>query len=357
MTFPGIFPMSFFKTATGGTTYVNSVQYININIASGSTSNTATISAVGSFAFILFNGFEASETLNTARSYARIELTNSTTVTAFRNTGTSGTVTVKCCVVDATSNLIVSVQSGTISIASGSTTGTATVTAPAAGKFALHCLGWISTQTTLSLSNIEPLLTISGTTVTATRQFSGNTEVVGFVLIEFAVGALAQDVQSFAKSWTSSATSSTQAITSVNANNTLILWAGSNGNSAGDESSIEQTAELTNSTTATLRVSNAGFIGCKYNFYVIEFASGVLNSAVKRGSTTLTGVTSNTSTIASVNTSKSAINFTRYIATSNSANINNVCGDVELTNGTTVTVSRNGNSGNITGNWEVAEFT
>lgn len=357
-----IFPSTFWSTPAGGGgggggTYVSSVQHVSITIPTGSTSATATISTVGSRAFLLFNGFQATAATDTSVAYARVELTNTTTVTAYRNSSSgSDTVTVKCVVVDATSSLIASVQTGTISIAGGGTSGTATISSVNASYTALHLLGYINSQTSLSLSNIEPVLTISGTTITATRQFSGNSSTVGFIVIEFQSAACNQAVQSYQLSWTNSGTSTTQTITSVNTNNALIIYAGSNGNSSSGINKIEQYATLTNGTTVTVNTNTAGFITCRYNFFVVEFASGILKSSVQRNTTTLTGVTSNTSTITSVTTTSALLNFLRYTSSQTTANIPNVCTNAVLTNGTTVTVARNSSTNNVIGSWEVADF-
>jgi hypothetical protein len=225
-----------------------------------------------------------------------------------------------------------------------------------ASQRVLHLLGYITSQTSLGLNAIEPLLTISGTTVTATRQFTGNSMTVGFLLLEFQSAALNGNVQSFQKTWTNSTNSTTQVISSVNSNHTLLIYAGSYGNSTGNAANIEQRAFLTNATSVTIGTNSAGSTSCAYNFFVVEFAAGVLAGNVQRNTTTLAAVSSNTSTITSVNTSMALINFLRYSASQASANIPNICSHASLTNGTTVTVGRHGSANNVTGSWEVAEF-
>lgn len=341
---------------SGGTTYVNSVQHVSITIPTGAASATATISTVGSNAFILYLGFQASATTNTSIAYARVELTNTTTVTAYRNTSSgTDTVTVKCVVVDATSSLIASVQSGTISIGSASTSGTATISSTNASYTVLHYLGATNASTSQTFSQIESVLTVSGTTVTATRFASGAAQTVGFIAIEFQSAACNQAVQSYQTSWTSG-TSITQTVTSVNTNNALLLYAGSSANISANEAQAEQYASLTNSTTVTLNVNTSSANSKNYNFFLIEFASGVLKSSVQRGTTTLTAVASNTSTISSVNTSKALVSFQHYSSSQATSNIPNCATNAALTNGTTVTVARNSGTNNVTCSWEVAEF-
>jgi hypothetical protein len=359
VTFPATFWSEPPVGGGGGGSYVNSVQHVTITIPVNVTSATATISAVGSYAFILHDGFLATSSSNSSISFVRLELTDSTTVTAYRNSSSATqTTTVRCVVVDATSSLLASVQFGTVSIAASSTSGTATISSTNSSYTAIHLLGINSSQTSLSYTGIEAVLSVSGTTVTATRLAASiNTLDVEFVVLEFQSAACNQTIQSYQKSWTNSSTSTTQSITSVDVDNTILIYAGSNGNSTGNAANTQQQAVLTDGTTVTISTNSAGSISCQYNFFVVEFASGVLNSAVQRGTTTLTAVSSNTSTISSVDTSKSIINLLHFTASQTSSNISNVQPHAALTNATTVTVARNGSTNNVTASWEVAEFT
>ena len=179
------------------TQYVNSVQHVSITIPTGAVSATATISSVGSLAFLMFNGFRTNAPSNTLYAFPRIELTNSTTVTVYRN-ASSGvySVTVDLSVVDATSNLVSSVQRGTISIATSTLSNTATISSVTAANTAITLLGYTSTQASLAYPSLEPLLSLSGTTLTAQRITSAATSmVVGYQVIEFNSLALAQNVQ------------------------------------------------------------------------------------------------------------------------------------------------------------------
>lgn len=340
------------------TTYVNSVQHVSITIPINQASATATISAVGANAFIIFNGFSGAATSNTSLAYTKCTLTNSTTVTATRNTSSATlTCTVDCVVVDATSSLVNSVQFGTVAIAVASATGTATVTSVNSSYYALLHLGLTSSQTSLSYSSAQSILTIAGTTVTATRQSTGSNSVdVNFCLIEFNSSACQQAVQNFQVAWTNSSTSTTQAITSVNTANTLLFHSGSSGNSSGGTANIFQRADLTNSTTVTIQTNSAASLACKYNFAAVEFISGVITS-LQRGTITLTGATSNTATISAVTTANSLVNSLHFTATQTTANIPNVASRVSLTNTTTVTVNKNAGTNNTTLSYEVADFT
>lgn len=340
-----------------GGTYVNSVQHVSITIPTGAASATATIASVGPLAFILFNGFEATTSSGTHIGFARIELTNATTVTAYRNSSSATeTVVARGCVVDATSSLVASVQSGVVTLGSASSSATDTIASTNASNTVIHLLGFTGTQTSLNLTTLEPVVSLSGTTVTVSRQSSSSIVTVGYVVIEFNGAALQSATQSYSKSWTNSGTSTTQALTSVDPDNTLLFFCGSYANSSGSEAKGAQRVALTNATTATITTNTAGVLTCRCNFGVVEFIPGVLNGPVQRGSTTLTASASNSSSISSVTVGMALVSFQHFNATQISADISNAYNNVELTNATTVTTSRNGTSGNVLSSWEVAQF-
>lgn len=353
--------MGFFAPAVGGggggTTYVNSVQHVAITIAAGSASNTATISSIGLLAFIINGHWQTTDT-SPDKGYCRVELTNSTTVTAYRNTSAStAALTVYCCVVDATSDLIVSVQQGTVSLSSAQTSNTATVSSVNSNNYAVHYLGSTNVATATSYNKVDIGLTYSGTTVTATRDTSGAGETCGFVLIEFNGAALNQAVQAISKSWVSSGTSTTSTITSVNTSRSLIIYAGQQSDGTTNGARLKQKAMLTNSTTVTFDVNTANSQNLIYNCHVVEFVSGVLASSAQRGTTTISASsTSNTSTISSVTTSKSLLSFLGATTTLTTNSQGSILAGTSLTNSTTVTASRGGTSNAVTASWEVMEF-
>lgn len=294
------------------TNYITAVgvQQFTITIASGSTTGTATINAVGSGAFILWDGNNNSVNGNPSRDYAYLALTNSTTITATRNTGTSGTVVVTGCIVDGdTTNLIQSVQHTTVTIASGSATGTATISSVTDNNTAIHLLGWKSDNTSINAPDEFPALTQSGTTLTATRIGTTGNLVAGALILEFKSGALQQNVQRISATSSSNVTSFTAAVTSVTTTKAICLYAGSNIATSTNLNLVKMYGSLTNATTFTVNV-NTGVANAKtYNASVIEFVSGVLNSSVQRNTTTLTAVASNITTLTSINVSNSSLSW------------------------------------------------
>jgi len=307
------------------------VQQFSIKIGAAATSNTATINAVGSGAFILFGGVNPSVANNPAEDFAYVTLTNSTTITATRNSST-GSPTVTGCIIDGdTTNLIKSVQYGTATIANLASTGTAAITGVKNANTAVHLLGWQSANTTLSGINEYPIVTLSGTTVTATRVGTVGALVVGFVVIEFQSSCLNQSVQNIAATSALSTTSYTAAVTSVVINNSISLYAGSNtAVVTTNVAEVKQYGSLTSSTVFTVNVNTAIANAKSYNCSIVEFKSGILKSAVQRSTTTLTAVKSNSTTLSSVAISNSGVSWLGNTTTATTAVLNQAEGQAVL---------------------------
>ncbi len=146
------------------TNYITSVgvQKFSITIASGQTTGTATINAVGSGAFIMPGGCNPSVSSNGEEISAYLSLTNSTTITATRTLGTAGTIAVKGCIVDGnTTNLIKSVQFGTITLTTGVTSNTASISAVTNANAVVQYLGYAGGNTTGSFKEDSAALSLS----------------------------------------------------------------------------------------------------------------------------------------------------------------------------------------------------
>lgn len=348
------FKVGNFNPAATGTVYVNSVQQVSITL-SAATSNTATISAVGANAFIIFQKFTSANTstTNPAINMAAIQLTNSTTVTASLNT--AGTVTVNCQVIDATSNLVTSVQKGVITIASGSTSNTGTITAITNANAAYHITGFVTnTTSTFDYSTLDAAVTVAGTTVTVTRATAGAFAVaVAYEIIEFTGAALNQAVQPIACNLSNNI-SITSTITSVNVNNTMVINGGSKCSTGTQLRVCKMRTALTSATQLTTSVNTAG-TGNISQVSVVEFASGVLASNVQRGNIALAAATSNTGTITAVNTSKAIYNYNMWNTSSASVNSATGCWRIAETSSTVVTLNSN-TAGTGNGYYEIIEF-
>ncbi len=343
--------------------YITSVgvQYYSITIASGSATGTATITAVGSGAFILHDGINPSASANTGEQQARVTLTNSTTITATRATLTAGTVVVKGCIIDAdTTNLIKSVQYGTILISLASTSGTASISAVTDGNTAVEYLGFSIVITAVSERQNLARLSLSGTTVTATMASAAPSDLtVGFEIIEFQTAALSSAaVQRISCTSSASVTSYDVAIPSaIVMNNALCIYSGSSiGTDTTTLSQGEMYGNLKDTTTFTTNINGATTDAKAFNVSIIDFASGVLNQAMQRGTTTLTGATSNTSAITSVVTGNSIVSYLNQSTSAGIVGVDRAKCAVVLTDSTTITVTKTTATDNATGSWEVAEF-
>lgn len=150
------------------------------------------------------------------------------------------------------------------------------------------------------------------------------------------------------------ATSATGAITAVVlANSVLNYLAWASDPTAVTVREDNMLLELTNTTTVTASHDTAGQ-SIAAGFQVIEYWPGIIKS-VQRGTITIAnGTVSNTATIPAVNTAKSSLTylgaqFTAIAVTDYRARL-------ALTNGTTVTATRIGNTDAITVGYEVVEW-
>jgi hypothetical protein len=336
----------------GSSSYVTSVQAFEITIATGATSNTATITGVDtakSWIWYCSETYSAGTASNT--HMARCSLTNGTTVTANRNSSSAtDTVTVRGYVFEATTSLIASVQQGTITVSASSATGTATVSATTKGV--VFYLGVTSNSSTASCTNFECALDLSGTTVTATRNSTTGDMIVGYVVVDFQSAAI-QSIQQRSVTLTSNSVSSTDTISSVTTANTLLVW---NNHAPGTtvETSVYYNIVLTNGTTVTLTRTGTSTTTRTIKYTAVEFVSGVLN--VKReGTTAVASAQSADTTISSVNTSKSVVSYGGFSTTASSPS--EMYATAKLLDTTTVRCQK-GVAGTVTSTvaWQIAEF-
>lgn len=337
--------------------YITSVgvQHVQITISAGNSSATATISAVGSRAFISFQGWSSTVTSVPANSLTRVTLTNSTTITATR-VGTTGRSIVNCTIVDATSDLVTSVQYGTVTLVATNTSNVAAISAVNPNTGTLHFLGVSSADVTIVPATQIPRLSYAGTTVTATVSVAvTSTMVVSFCMIEFNPLALQSNVQVFSISWSNAAVSTTQAIASVVSANTLLFRGGNSTTNLTLYTTSLQRASLTNNTTITVTVNSAGADTNVYNVTVVEFIAAVFTQPVQRGTTTLTAV-STASTV--VNSTVLARTSGLFLGSSNTGTTEaRSRARVNLGSTTSITTNRDSSTGNLTSSWSLAEWS
>lgn len=340
-------------TPSGGAPYVNSIQQVSITLGSTVTSNTASISAVSANAFIIFQGITTDGTAINLEldTYSKVVLTNTTTVTASRNTGV-GAVTVNALIIDPTASLVTGVQAGTITITAG-TSNTATITSVNTALSAVFYLGNTTIGTDSASAQAGVTLT-DATTVTASLAATG-TITVSYVVVTFAAAAI-QSIQQYASTSTANTTGDTVTITAVTTANSMIAYGGIKNAAADDYKRTMFWDTLTNTTTVTFTRAAASASSRTYYGTVIEFKTGVLKT-VNRGSIVVSAVTSATATITAVTTAKTASFYLGQLSTNGSdGNEDREWARIDLTNTTTVTATKQTASNSVTVGYEVIEF-
>lgn len=341
--------------------YVFSVQPFSITIPNGGPtpilSASQLISPVGSLAFIIWDHNQSTGTTNTSISAAAVTLTNPGLVTATRNTSGVASIIAMGYVVDAKPTLVNSVQYGTVTIASGATTGTGSVTATNASYTSCIMNGYYGSINSFGCASVLPRVDVSGTTVTATRAVSAATTItVGYCIIEWNSAACAQTVQNFQRSWAATPTSETFSITTVNPDNTICFYGGGTlAINAGRQAM--QMGQLINASQFRIDIA-VGALGAAavFNTSIVEFIPAVMRQPVQRGTITLNAVTSNTATIAALS-DFGIVNNLGY-TTSNAAAQYNTCPvNLAATNSTTITGTRNTATGIDICSYEAIDFS
>lgn len=301
------------EKAEATTQYINAIVPVSITIASGQTTGTQAIASPTGTYFMLYGGMQTTATTSSAQGSCYLTWSG-TTVTATRQTSSTNTTTCNGTMVDATSNLVTSVQHGTIAISSG-TSNTATISSVTTADSSVNLLGWSMSNATFVFSVNHPILTLTSATVVTAKVAALTTgATAAYQVVNWNHAALNQSTQPFNVTWTNTATSTTQTITSVNVNNAILLYAGDYNNNCCSYAADQQYAEITAPTTVTISTTIAeGDAGNQYAGTVVEFISGVLSQANQRGTTVIAaGTASKTSTITSAATSATAFNFTGY---------------------------------------------
>lgn len=257
----------------------------------------------------------------------------------------------------APSSVIQSIQQGTITIAAGTLSNTATISSV---NTANSILIWDGTKTdtpspTTTQRWITRIALTNGTTVTATREASSGTVVVtvGFTVIEFASGV--NSIQSGTIAMTAAETSQTATISAVGANAFVLLLGATTAVTGLNWVSTQGSVVLTNSTTVTANciLTSALTVG----YMVVDLDSTIV-SAVRPGSVTdASANASYTGTITSVDTTRSALFYNGLIGALVSSTVATAGITHELTNGTTVTLTRsNTTTTSRTSYYTVVEF-
>lgn len=336
---------------------IKSVQPFEITIGTGATSATATLTSVDtSKAVIFFAGFTTSHTSTALREFMpRAELTNGTTVTAFRDTSSAThTVTVRGTVVEFEATAVSSVQHGTVTIASSTTSNTATITSVDTARAAVFYLGVTNTTSTSSPQTVLPRIDLTNaTTVTATRGSSTTAVLtVGYCVVEFAASTVSS-IQQRSVTLTSSSASSTDTISSVDTARAMLLYNGVTC-SISTLAAYLYALKLTGATQVTLSRTGSSVTSRTVNYTVVEFAAGIVSS-VQRDTIAINNATSADATITGVNTARAVCNWTHFSTDGSGAD--DRMATAKLHDAATVRGQKHAAGSSLsTVGWEVVEF-
>jgi hypothetical protein len=331
------------------------VQHFNVTIPINQTQGTATIAAVDTNrASIGYGGYFSSvTTLQGNTSSGRVELTDSTTVTAYRDTlDASRTVNVVGCVIEWASDMVNSVQRGQINIGLGGSSATATINA-AIGVGVENYLGRTTGSTAMDPSIMEVGLDLTNpTTITANRG-SGSLDTlnVGFEFIDFKSSVI-QSVQRFAQNYTNVNTSDNITISSVDVNNSMLLNTGQYGASTTWADTLHALT-LTGATTVNAERNGANAASRTANFVVLEFVPGVI-TAKQTNARTWTTPGNSDLVISSVDSAKTAVYSCGFL--SNGITVQNIFSAARLLSATSIRYAKAGTTSTNKLNAEAVTF-
>ncbi len=186
--------LNFTSTSSGGGAIsIQSIQFGSIAIAGANLTATAAISAVViANCLIIFTGCKTSDATasDLVEGFAKLTLTGTTTVTATRGgDGDSSTTTIGFCIVEFAAGVLKSSGSGSITIASGASSNTQTISAVVTANTIITGTGCAPTDTgTVGIGKLPGLITLTNTTtITASTgvNVASSGHSVGYSYVEF----------------------------------------------------------------------------------------------------------------------------------------------------------------------------
>lgn len=336
---------------------VRRVQHVEITIASSATTGTQTILPVDTGrSVVLFGGLNSAfTTAGHSSNASRLDLTNPTTVTATRNTSASHSILLRGCVLEFEPWAVQSVQQGTVTVAAGATSGTATINAVDPSRSVVFRLGSTINSTTTSPANSYVALDLTNaTTVTGTRGSTSGDVITGYCVVEFAPGVV-KSVQPLTVTSSSAGATDTGTLSpAVDTRNTFLVWGGVSMNNA-TETNYFYKAELTNPTTVTLTRNGTSSTSRTARLTAVELSPGLIRS-LQRGTTTIgSGNAGATTAINPVVPERTAVFWGHMMP--DTATDSNLYAAARLQDATTIDADR-GASGSTTveSAWEAVEF-
>ena len=349
--------------ASSSSSILKSVQTGEITIAAGASSGTATINAVNTGRSIcLFNGWRSADTsLVTTEDYIRVDLTDSTTVTAQTNSSNAATSRIaRYTIVEFDPDAIKSVQQSTIAIGGSNTSATATITAVDTTRaFVVHLGQTHSTNNTNFNYNQGRLDLTNATTVTAQKDSGSNpTLTVGFAVLEFRAGIIKSIQQITALTILAANTTQDATITAVDDTASLLVWGGFGAHLfANADPRYMPYVYRTSTTNVRAARTQSSFVETLINCTVVEFYPRWVKSRQAAQTQIASGQSSANATITAINTDKAFLSWLSHTCSANVTGDEAVYTTAKINSATQVTINRGGTPANtVTNSWEVMEF-
>ena len=312
--------------AAGGASVIKHIEQGTITIGASSASGTwspgSSYACVTANTILIWNGINTTNTSATTedRDACTIVLTNTTTVTATRGLAPATfTLTVNFTLVEFASG-VNSIQAGNIVVthASGAT-GTATLSPGMGANAFVLFQGWSEGTSAQGTASV----TLTNTTTVTATVFASATidQTVRFMAVDLDT-TIVSGVQQKAVSITSSSASDTDTLSAVTAGNTLLMWGGVNAQAVEANAFDCYSTFLTNTTTVTKTRTGSGAAARTINYTAVSFAADALNGSVQRSSSlALSSQTSNTSSLTTIDTTKSFVNWNGFSAAAGNPNV------------------------------------
>lgn len=343
-------PSASSSPSSGEAQYIKSIQHFEISLAPAATTGTATINSVnvGSSA-IFYNGAAMELVGNNGAESPWLTLTNATTITATR-TATTDDVTVSGMIIEFYPGMA-TVEYGTITIASGASTNTATISSVDTNNSFALWLGSTASDAAIAANYFSTIRLTDATTVTAERGTTPALSVtLGFCVVQLDPSVFVS-IQRRSITVSDNSLTFTDTISAVDTTKSVVIFNGYSSPTIGSAGLYR--LELTDATTITgsRTVTTTGdrTVQC----LVLEFESALVTSK-QAGTIAVSGAVSNTATITSVDTAKAALFF--GFASANGTTLSSNTGRATLTNATTVTAARGVNNGTFTATYQVIEM-
>lgn len=344
-------------SSAGLTPAIISIQDVSITFSTTETSNTATINAVDtSRSVIIYNGVRMASNASSNSLFASVELTNSTTVTATRDSTLTTVTTINATIIEFSPKIIKSIQSSSITL-SGTTSATSSISSVDTSLAIALFTGQTTTVNTIDRS-IATVSLDNSTTVKAQKGDSSDSMTVYFSVIEFTKEVI-QSIQPVSVTLSDPELTKTAIITNVDTDNAVLFFQGNHLTGSRTTDIYALYAYLDNGTDLIVqRNATDTSVDVVINITVVEFNPQLIHQ-VQRGRTTIpTNENYADAIISSVNLDKSYISYLGFCSTKADHLEDHHYATVEILNDTTIRVERGDDPQDteITVSWETISF-